>query len=48
MLSPPTWRLGDLGAKCALLVEGPGWGTMPRAVVTGDLADGRLVELGLP
>jgi DNA-binding transcriptional LysR family regulator len=48
VLSPRTWRLGDLGAKHALLLEGIGWGTMPRHAVAGDLAAGRLVEIGLP
>ncbi|HEU4652118.1 MAG TPA: LysR family transcriptional regulator [Croceibacterium sp.] len=48
VLSPRTWRLADLGAKHALLVEGIGWGNMPRHVVTGDLEAGRLVELHLP
>jgi len=48
VLSPRTWRLADLGAKHALLVEGIGWGNMPRHAVAGDLASGRLVELRLP
>ncbi|WP_298304118.1 LysR family transcriptional regulator [uncultured Erythrobacter sp.] len=48
VLSPLTWRLGDLGAKHSLLKQGLGWGNMPREMVTGDLADGRLVELDLP
>jgi DNA-binding transcriptional LysR family regulator len=48
VLSPRTWRLGDLGAKHALLLEGIGWGNMPRHAVSGDLAAGRLVELRLP
>jgi len=48
VLSPLTWRLGDLGAKHALLREGLGWGNMPRAMVAGDLASGALVELDLP
>lgn len=48
VLSPETWRLGDLGAKHSLLKEGLGWGNMPREMVAGDLADGRLVELDLP
>ena len=33
VLSPLTWRLGDLGAKHSLLKEGLGWGNMPRAMV---------------
>jgi DNA-binding transcriptional LysR family regulator len=43
-----TWRLADLGAKHALLLEGIGWGNMPREMVEKDLASGRLVELHLP
>ncbi len=48
VLSPLTWRLGDLGAKHALLKEGLGWGNMPRPMVAGDLASGALVPLDLP
>ena len=48
VLSPLTWRLGDLSAKHSLLKEGLGWGNMPRAMVADDLAGGRLVELDLP
>jgi DNA-binding transcriptional LysR family regulator len=48
VLSPLTWRLGDLGAKHALLREGLGWGNMPRAMVAADLASGALVALDLP
>ena len=48
VLSPETWRLGDLGAKHALLKEGIGWGNMPRPMVLEDLAQGKLVELDLP
>lgn len=48
VLSPLTWRLGDLGAKHNLLKEGLGWGNMPRDMVASDLAEGRLVELDLP
>jgi DNA-binding transcriptional LysR family regulator len=48
VLSPLTWRLGDLGAKHSLLREGLGWGNMPRAMVAVDLASGALVELDLP
>ena len=43
-----SWRLADLGAKHALLLEGSGWGNMPREMVEEDLASGRLVELDLP
>jgi len=48
VLSPRTWRLADLGAKHALLLEGIGWGNMPRHAVVDDLAAGRLVALCLP
>lgn len=48
VLSPLTWRLGDLGAKHSLLKEGLGWGNMPHAMVAGDIARGALVELNLP
>lgn len=48
VLSPLTWRLGDLGAKHSLLREGLGWGNMPRSMVAADLASGALVELDLP
>lgn len=40
-----TWRLGDLGAKHALLRSGAGWGTMPLHMVASDLSEGRLVRL---
>ena len=42
-----TWRLGDLGAKHALLLAGIGWGNMPAAMVRADLQSGRLVRLDL-
>jgi DNA-binding transcriptional LysR family regulator len=48
VLSPLTWRLGDLSAKHSLLREGLGWGNMPRALVASDLVSGALVELDLP
>ncbi|MEM9085383.1 MAG: LysR family transcriptional regulator [Pseudomonadota bacterium] len=48
VLSPLTWRLGDLGAKHSLLKEGLGWGNMPREMVADDLTQGRLMELDLP
>lgn len=46
--SPRTWRLADLGAKHALLLEGIGWGNMPVHAVEADLAAGRLVRLPVP
>ena len=48
VMSSRTWRLADLGAKHALLLEGIGWGNMPREMVQADLDKGRLVELRLP
>ncbi len=45
VLSQRTWRLGDLGAKHALLLAGLGWGNMPETMVRDDLASGRLVRL---
>lgn len=40
-----TWRLGDLGAKHAMLLAGLGWGSMPGHMVADDLAEGRLAPL---
>lgn len=48
VMAANTWRLGDLGAKHALLLEGVGWGNMPRPMVAEDLAAGRLVHLAVP
>lgn len=48
VISPRTWRLGDLGAKHELLRQSLGWGNMPLWMVADDLADGRLVRLHLP
>jgi DNA-binding transcriptional LysR family regulator len=45
VISPRTWRLGDLGAKHALLCAGLGWGNMPAHMVCDDLSAGRLVRL---
>lgn len=45
VVSPRTWRLGDLGAKHALLREGIGWGNMPRPMVEADLVAGTLLHL---
>ncbi|BCG84608.1 LysR family transcriptional regulator [Mesorhizobium sp. 113-3-9] len=41
------WRLGDLGAKHALLLAGLGWGHMPRWIVQDDLESGRLTQIDL-
>ena len=48
VISNRTWRLADLGAKHTLILEGIGWGNMPRDMVQADLDSGRLVELNLP
>ena len=48
VLSDRTWRIGDLGAKHALLLAGVGWGSMPAAMVRADLEAGRLIALDLP
>lgn len=45
VVSPRTWRLGDLSAKHALLRAGLGWGSMPEQMVREDLRAGRLVQL---
>ncbi len=45
VLSGRTWRLGDLGAKHALLLAGLGWGSLPRHLIEDDLTQGRLVVL---
>jgi DNA-binding transcriptional LysR family regulator len=45
VMSTSTWRLADLFAKHAFLLNGLGWGGMPVHVVKDDIAAGRLVEL---
>lgn len=40
-----TWRIGDLGAKHAMLRAGLGFGSMPRHMVEEDLAKGELVRI---
>jgi DNA-binding transcriptional LysR family regulator len=47
VLSPLTWRLGDLFAKHAFLLKGLGWGGMPLHAVNQDLLEGRLVKLSI-
>lgn len=47
VVSLNTWRIGDLGAKHALLLAGLGWGGMPEPMVRSDLEAGRLVKLSL-
>ena len=45
VISPQTWRLGDLSAKHAMLLAGLGWGGMPEHMVAEDLEAGRLVQI---
>ena len=45
--SAKAWRIGDLGAKHALLRTGVGWGNMPEHMIEGDVEAGRLVRLDL-
>jgi DNA-binding transcriptional LysR family regulator len=45
VLSNRNWRLGDLGAKHAMLLGGLGWGGMPLHMVQADIEAGRLCRL---
>ncbi|UMB75565.1 LysR family transcriptional regulator [Dickeya fangzhongdai] len=45
VMSPKTWRLADLFAKHAFLLNGLGWGGMPIHTIQSDLESGRLVKL---
>lgn len=45
VMSPSTWRLADLFAKHAFLLNGLGWGGMPLHAVAADIASGKLVVL---
>ncbi len=47
VMSPLTWRLGDLYAKHAFLLKGLGWGGMPAHAVKQDLQQGRLAKLSI-
>ncbi|HEX3950365.1 MAG TPA: LysR family transcriptional regulator [Steroidobacteraceae bacterium] len=47
VMSPLTWRLGDLFAKHAFLLKGLGWGGMPLHAVKQDLHEGRLAMLAI-
>jgi DNA-binding transcriptional LysR family regulator len=47
VMSPLTWRLGDLFAKHAFLLKGLGWGGMPLHAVKQDLREGRLAKLSI-
>jgi DNA-binding transcriptional LysR family regulator len=42
-----SWRLGDLGAKHALLKAGLGWGNMPAHLVQDDIKENRLKRLAI-
>ena len=46
-MSPSTWRLADLFAKHAFLLNGLGFGGMPLHTVRQDLKSGKLVELDI-
>ncbi|MGK9170589.1 LysR family transcriptional regulator [Inquilinus limosus] len=45
VLSPGTWRVGDLPTKRALIRAGLGWGRLPAWLVERDLAEGSLVRI---
>lgn len=45
VISVNRWYVPDVATKQALLRAGLGWGSMPRAVVAEDLAEGRLALL---
>jgi DNA-binding transcriptional LysR family regulator len=47
VMSPFTWRLGDLFAKHAFLLKGLGWGGMPLHAVQQDVQEGRLAKLSV-
>jgi DNA-binding transcriptional LysR family regulator len=47
VMSSSTWRLSDLFAKHAFLLNGLGWGGMPLHVVQRDIRESRLVELSI-
>ena len=47
VMSPSIWRLADLFAKHAFLLNGLGWGGMPLHAVERDIADGKLVKLAI-
>ena len=45
VLSPRTWRVGDLSTKAAMLRAGLGWGNLPAPAIRDDLEAGTLVRL---
>jgi DNA-binding transcriptional LysR family regulator len=48
VVSPNTWRIGDLSARHKLLLAGLGWSGMPEPIVRADIESGRLARLNLP
>jgi DNA-binding transcriptional LysR family regulator len=46
-LAAETWRVANMEARRDMILRGIGWGTLPRHLVTAELAEGRLVELSL-
>jgi DNA-binding transcriptional LysR family regulator len=47
VMSTQTWRLADLFAKHAFLLNGLGWGGMPYHTVKQDIARRKLVTLSI-
>ncbi|WP_163879093.1 LysR family transcriptional regulator [Rhizobium laguerreae] len=47
VMSSLTWRLADLFAKHAFLLNGLGWGGMPVHAIRRNIAEGELVELSI-
>lgn len=45
VLSSKTWRLGDLGAKRAMLLAGLGWGSMPAHLIAEEIELGKLKRI---
>lgn len=45
VMSPSTWRVGDLATKHALILAGIGWGRLPLWMVERDLDERRLVRV---
>lgn len=45
VLSPRTWRVGDLQTKLALLRAGLGWGNLPEHLVREDVRKRKLVRI---
>lgn len=45
VLSPRTWRVGDLHTKREMLCAGLGWGNLPDHLVRDDVHSGKLVVL---